>query len=407
MSGGAASASGGIRTPSILTLNAGSSSVKFALFELSEALRRMAHGAVERIGISGTQLTFSSADAGSGADSAGSSVPVSNAASPIAFLLEWLERQFDFRSLIGVGHRLVHGMQHTEPEAVSDQLLQELLRIRPYDPEHLPRELELVQALRQRYPRLPQILCFDTSFHRTMPAVAKLLPIARRYQSPDVQRYGFHGLSCAYLIEELTRLGDPAAASGRLILAHLGNGASMTAVQAGRSIETSMGFTPTSGLPMGTRSGDLDPGLMSFLMRSAHLSVAQFEQLANHESGLLGVSEISSDVRELLERERSDARAAEALGLFCYQARKWIGALAAALGGLDALVFAGGIGENAAVIRERICSGLGFLGIELDAERNRSNSAVISRQAAAVRVRVIKTDEELMIARTVQRALAR
>jgi len=406
MSEGAASAGGGRSTPSILTLNAGSSSVKFALFEASETLRRMAHGAVERIGSSGTQLTFSSA-VGLASGSASSSIPVPNAASPIAFLLEWLERQFDFRSLVGVGHRLVHGMHHTEPEAVSEALLQELVRIRPYDPEHLPRELELVQALRQRYPRLPQILCFDTSFHRTLPAVAKLLPIARRYQSPDVQRYGFHGLSCAYLIEELTRLGDPAAASGRLILAHLGNGASMTAVQSGRSIETSMGFTPTSGLPMGTRSGDLDPGLVSFLMRSAHLSVKQFEQLANHESGLLGVSEISSDVRELLERESSDARAAEALGLFCYQARKWIGALAAVLGGLDALVFAGGIGENAGVIRERICGGLGFLGIELDAARNRSNSAVISRQGAAVRVRVIRTDEELMIARTVQRALAR
>jgi len=406
MSAGAASAGGGLSTPSILTLNAGSSSVKFALFEASETLRRMAHGAVERIGSSGTQLTFGSA-VGPASGSASSSIPVPNAASPIAFLLEWLERQLDFRSLVGVGHRLVHGMHHTEPEAVSEALLQELARIRPYDPEHLPRELELVQALRQRFPRLPQILCFDTSFHRTLPAVAKLLPIARRYQSPDVQRYGFHGLSCAYLIDELTRLGDPAAASGRLILAHLGNGASMTAVQSGRSIETSMGFTPTSGLPMGTRSGDLDPGLVSFLMRSAHLSVKQFEQLANHESGLLGVSEISSDVRELLERESSDARAAEALGLFCYQARKWIGALAAVLGGLDALVFAGGIGENAGVIRERICDGLGFLGIELDAARNRSNSAVISSQGAAVRVRVIRTDEELMIARTVQRALAR
>ncbi len=389
--------------PAILTLNAGSSSVKFALFELSETLRRSAHGNLERIGTSGTQLSFSITPG----SEPNRSFPVPSATSPIEFLLDTLERQFDFERLRGAGHRLVHGMHHTEPETVSDALLQELRRIRPYDPEHLPRELELVEALRRRQPRLLQIVCFDTAFHRTMPAVAKLLPIARRYQGSDVQRYGFHGLSCAYLLEELTRLGEAAASSGRVILAHLGNGASMTAVQAGRSIETSMGFTPTSGLPMGTRSGDLDPGLVSFLMRNVRLSVAQFERLANHESGLLGVSEISADVRELLQCEASDTRAAEALELFCYQARKWIGALAAVLGGLDVLVFAGGIGENAAVIRERICAGLGFLGIELDAERNANHAAVISAPTAAVRVRVIKTDEELMIARSVQRALAR
>jgi acetate kinase len=402
MTGGATSAATGRALPAILTLNAGSSSVKFALFELSETLRRSAQGNLERIGTSGTQLTFSSAAAGH----EDRCIPVSSKSSPIEFLLDWLEREFDFQSLRGAGHRLVHGMHHTEPEEVSEALLQELRRIRPFDPEHLPRELELIETLRQRHPRLLQIACFDTAFHRTLPAVAKLLPIARRYQSADVQRYGFHGLSCAYLLEELKRLGDPAASSGRVILAHLGNGASMTAVQDGRSIETSMGFTPTSGLPMGTRSGDLDPGLVSFLMRSAHLGVAQFERLVNHESGLLGVSQISADVRELLEREASDTRAAEALELFCYQAKKWIGALTAVMGGLDVLVFAGGIGENAAVIRQRICAGLGFLGIELEADRNRSHAAVISPPTAAVRVRVIKTDEELMIARSVQRALA-
>ena len=401
MTSSAASASATARTPAILTLNAGSSSVKFAWFELSEALRRIAHGYVERIGAPGTQLVFTPADA----SSASRALPVPGPSSPTEFLLDWLEQQLDFQHLRGIGHRLVHGMHHAEPEAVSEPLLRELRRIRPYDPEHLPRELELIEALRRRHPKLLQIACFDTAFHRTLPAVAKLLPIARRYQSAEVQRYGFHGISCAYLLEELARLGDPAARSGRLILAHLGNGASMTAVLDGQSIETSMGFTPSSGLPMGTRSGDLDPGLVSFLMRSAHLTVAQFEQLTNHDSGLLGVSEISADVRELLAQEAGDTRAAEALELFCYQARKWIGTLAAALGGLDALVFSGGIGENAAVIRERICNGLGFLGIELDAERNRRNAAVISPQTAVLRVRVIKTDEESMIARSVQRAL--
>ena len=400
MRSGATSAASGRASPAILTINAGSSSVKFALFELTGTLRRTARGNLERIGSSGTQLTFSSATG----DPQDHCIPVAGKGSAVEFLLDWLEREFDFHSLRGVGHRLVHGMHHTEPETVSAALLQELQRILPFDPEHLPRELELIETLRQRHPRLLQIVCFDTAFHRTLPAVAKLLPIARSYQSPGVQRYGFHGLSCAYLLEELKRLADPAASSGRVILAHLGNGASMTAVQDGRSIETSMGFTPTSGLPMGTRSGDLDPGLVSFLMRSAHLSVAQFERLVNHESGLLGVSQISADVRELLET--SDPRAAEALELFCYQARKWIGALTAVMGGLDVLVFAGGIGENAAVIRERICAGLGFLGIEIEANGNRSNAAVISPPTAAVRVRVIRTDEELMIARSVQRALA-
>lgn len=389
--------------PAILTLNAGSSSVKFALFELSGTLRRIGHGNLERIGSAGTQLSFS-CEANGGA---GGGLPVPKESSPIEFLIGWLERQLDFSSLCGAGHRLVHGMHRSEPAVVSEALLQELRRIRPYDPEHLPRELELIEALRRRHPQLLQIACFDTAFHRSMPPVAKLLPIARRYQSAEVQRYGFHGISCAYLLEELGRLGDAAASSGRVILAHLGSGASMTAVRCGHSIETSMGFTPTSGLPMGTRSGDLDPGLVSFLMRNLPLDVAQFEQLANRESGLLGVSEISSDVRELLECERRDSRAADALALFCYQAKKWIGTLAAALGGLDVLVFAGGIGENAAVIRERICSGLAFLGIELDADRNAVHAAVISAAGAAVRVRVIKTDEELMLARAVQGALGR
>jgi acetate kinase len=249
-------------------------------------------------------------------------------------------------------------------------------------------------------------VCFDTAFHHTMPRVAKLLPIPRRYDALGIRRYGFHGLSYQYLLQELVRCGDPAATSGRVILAHLGNGASMAAVRDGQSIDTSMGFTPAAGLMMSTRTGDLDPGLFYYLAQTEKMSATQFQRLVNHESGLLGVSGISPDLRDLLALEAGDVRAAEAVQLFCYQAKKWIGAFSAALDGLDTLVFAGGIGENAPLIRERICAGLGYLGIKLNQARNAENAALISADEAPVRIRVIRTDEELMIARSTARALA-
>jgi acetate kinase len=284
-------------------------------------------------------------------------------------------------------------------------LLDELHRISPNDPEHLPREIELIETFRQRHPKLPQLACFDTAFHHTMPRVAKILPIPRRFDAKAVQRYGFHGLSYAYLMEELTRLGDRAAATGRVILFHLGNGASLSAVRDGKSIDTSMGFTPAAGLVMSTRSGDLDPGLLWYLARTEKMSAKQFNEMINHESGLLGVSETSSELRDLLAREADDVQAEEAVALFCYQAKKWIGSFAAALGGLDTLVFAGGIGENAPTIHARICDGLGFLGIELEEKRNAANEGVISAAAGRVAVRVIRTNEEQMIAKSVCRVL--
>ena len=383
-------------------MNGGSSSIKFALYQTGEPLKRTLYGKVDRIGLSGTSLTFSDS---TGKQQERHSIAASDHRSAANVLIDWLAKQDGFASVGALGHRVVHGMKHIQPEIVTQELLDELQRIRPYDPDHLPREIELIEAFRKRFPKLPQLACFDTAFHQGMPRVAKLLPLPRRFDAKGVERYGFHGLSFAYLMEELAHLGDPAATTGRVILAHLGNGASLAAVRAGKSIDTSMGFTPTAGLVMSTRSGDLDPGLAPYLARTEQITSKQFYEMVNHESGLLGVSETSSDMRDLLAREADDVRAAEAVALFCYQAKKWIGAFAAALGGLDTLVLSAGIGENCPSIRARICDGLGFLGVELDEARNAENAPLISADTGRVAVRVIRTDEELMIARSVCRVL--
>jgi len=381
----------------VLAINGGSSSIRFAVYEAGAKSggaarpRDASSGRVEASGAGMLRLRLG-----------GRIDRIGGRRAAVDALLDRLEAQPLFASVRAVGHRVVHGMRHSEPERVTRKLIAELRRITPYDPDHLPLEIDLIEAFSRRHPRLAQVACFDTAFHRTMPAVARRLPIPRRYAAQGVERYGFHGLSCAYLMEELHRL-DPAAARGRVILAHLGNGASVTAVRGGKSIDTSMSFTPAAGLVMGTRTGDLDPGLAYYLARTERMTAAQFQRMVNHESGLRGVSGTSSDVRDLLARESRDARAAEALALFCYQAKKWIGAFAAALGGLDTLVFAGGIGEKAPPIRERICGGLGLLGVKLDRGRNARNAALISPGAGRVRVRVIPTDEELMIARSVVR----
>jgi len=388
--------------PSVLAINGGSSSIKFALYQTGEPLKRSRYGKVDRIGLSGTNLAFHDLD---GKPQPSRNLAAADHKSAAGFLIDWLESQTAFASILAVGHRVVHGMTHSEPEQVTPELIDELHRITPYDPDHLPREIELIEAFRERHPNLPQVACFDTAFHRTMPRVARILPIPRRYEAKGVQRYGFHGLSYSYLTEELARLQDPAATKGRVILAHLGNGASLAAVRNGESIDTSMGLTPAAGLVMSTRSGELDPGLLSFMARSEQMTASQFDRMVNHESGLLGVSETSSDLRDLLAHEADDVRAAEAVSLFCYQAKKWIGSFAAALGGLDTLVFAGGIGENASLVRARICDGMGFLGIELDKARNAENAGMISTDDSRVTVRVIRTDEERMIARSVCRIL--
>ncbi|GAB3220407.1 acetate/propionate family kinase [Spirosoma arcticum] len=394
-------------TEQILTINSGSSSIKFAIFNGSHLPNRGLYGYIDRIGLPGTTITFTDPDTHQS-----SSVPVNalSRSSVVNFLIDWLEKQPVFDRIRAVGHRIVHGMERQEPEYITQELTNELRRISAYDPDHLPGEIELIETFQKRHPRLLQIACFDTAFHRAMPRVAQLLPIPRRFDAKGIRHYGFHGLSYAYLLQELGRIAGGKHSrqerlQGRIILAHLGSGASLSAVRDGKSVDTSMGFTPTSGLPMGTRPGDLDPGVAWYLMQLEPLTPQQFNHLINHESGLLGVSETSSDMSDLLKQQSVDVRAAEAVELFCYQTRKWIGAFAAVLGGLDTLVFSGGIGENVAEVRTRICDRLNFLGIELDQQRNAANSPVISTAESQVTVRVIPTNEEVMIAQLVSQLL--
>jgi len=379
----------------VLTINAGSSTLRFALFENRDGARSIFRGKVDRIDPSRSRWTVSFRETG---DEEDRSIDGATQESTTGYLLDWLDSRARLSDIGIVAHRVVHGRLHPRPEWVTPPLLEELQSLIALDPEHLPFAIALIAAIQKRYPTLPQLACFDTTFHRDMPEVAKRLPIPRRYQAMGIERYGFHGLSYSFLMKELIRLGDPAATSGRVILAHLGSGASLAAVRNGIGVDTSMGFTPASGIMMSTRSGDLDPGLAQYLEKTQSLDSSQFVHMANHSSGLLGVSESSADMRELLSHEGTDVRASEAIAMFCYQVRKCIGAFAAALGGLDTLVFSGGIGENAPQVRERVCRELGFLGVELNDVANAQSTPVISSDASHVGVRVIGTNEELMLA---------
>jgi acetate kinase len=387
----------------VLTINGGSSSIKFALFDTDHILRRIMAGSIERIGLPEATFVVKGLNK---ADNFTRPVTAANHTAAVGLLMDWIEGRIQRGELAAVGHRVVHGgPKYSEPQRITPEMVGELHQLQPFDPEHLPEEILLTEAFYRRFPDLLQVACFDTAFHHDLPRVAQLLPVPRRYEAQGVRRYGFHGLSYAFLMEELARLAGPQAARGRVILAHLGNGASLAAVYEGKSVDTSMGFTPTGGVPMSTRSGDLDPGLVWYLERTEKTTAKKFNEMVNFQSGLLGISETSSDMHDLLEREMKDVRAAEAVTLFCYQVKKWIGAFAAALGGLDTLVFAGGIGENASVVRARICAGLGFLGIQLEEKQNVANAAVVSAQASRVTVRVMHTDEEWMIAKMVCRVL--
>ena len=380
----------------VLTINGGSSGIKFALYEAATPLKLLFSGQLEFHDNNNT-FTIINALTLQQINTAIQNVEPYDTGD---FLIEQLIKQDLFDSIKLIGHRIVHGMKYTVPQLITPKLLKELKEISAYDPEHLPGEIKLIEAFQKRFPAIPQVACFDTFFHHEMPAVAKLLPIPRRFQTEGIQRYGFHGLSYAYLLQELERIAGKETAQGKIIMAHLGNGASLAAIKNGKSLDTSMGFTPASGIPMGKRTGDIDPGIAWYIMQFEKLTPKQFNQLINHESGLLGISETSSDMRELLKIKNTDSRAAEAIELFCYQTKKYIGSYAAVLGGLDTLIFSGGIGEHSPEVRSLICDGLQFLGIALDEIKNVNNAAVISTDSSKVCVRVIKTNEQIMIATT-------
>ncbi|HYT89717.1 MAG TPA: acetate/propionate family kinase [Gemmataceae bacterium] len=387
----------------ILTLNSGSSSLKAALYSIGDGESLVLRGQIERIGLKGDNR-------GALVDAAGKNLETHDTyfpdhAAALDALFSWLRRHGS-AEIRAVGHRIVHGgPRYVAPQLVTGELLAELRRLAPFDPMHLPAEIQGVEAVARLYPNLPQVACFDTAFHRTLPEVARTLALPRSFADQGIRRYGFHGLSYEYILEELARVAGPTAATGRIVIAHLGNGASMAAVRDGQCIDTTMGFTPTGGLVMGTRTGDLDPGVLLYLLREQRLTTDQLNDLVNHQSGLLGLSGSSSDMRQLLEQAPSNPAAALAVAIFCYQARKFVGALTAALGGLDTLIFTAGIGEKAAPIRRDICAGLEWLGVQIDAARNDAAAAVISTDTSRVCVRVLRTDEELMIARHTHRIL--
>jgi acetate kinase len=385
--------------PLILTVNGGSSSIKFALFSAADPPAPLLRGQVERIGRPDPQLLARRENAAPEIRRIDAADYRRGAESVIAYLKE----QVGDSAIAGIGHRVVHGGLHLrENQRITPALVAELKRTQPLDLAHLPREIALIEAFAHAFAALPQVACFDTAFFRDLPTVATLLPIPRSYYEAGVRRFGFHGLSYTYLMHRLAALGGAEAARGRVILAHLGSGASMAAVHDGKPIDTTMAFTPTAGLVMGTRPGDLDPGLLIYLMRMEKRTPEEMDDFISHRCGLLGVSQTSADMRDLIERRSTDVRAAEAVDLFCYQARKFIGALTAALGGLETLIFAGGIGEHSAPARWGICQGLEHLGVELDASSNAAGSDIISTPASRVTVRLIPTDEEIVIAQAVR-----
>jgi acetate kinase len=383
----------------ILTINCGSSTLKFELFEAADGEQSIARGVVDRIGGRGSAELISESG-----ERTVRSIAAAYHGEATLQAIQLLGSSGLLGGLEAVGHRVVHGGARFSGPALLDTGAEDAIaELAELAPLHNGPALAAIRAVREALgPGIPQVVCFDTAFHSRMPRVARLFALPRHLADEGVLRYGFHGLSYEYVMGEMRTL-DPEAAAGRLLIAHLGNGASMVAVQGGVGVDTTMGFTPTGGLVMGTRSGDLDPGVLLYLLEEKGLSALELGELINRRAGLLGVSETTADMRDLLSREASDPRAAEAVALFCYQAKKFLSALAAALGGLDTLVFTGGIGEHAAPVRWRICEGLEFLGLRLDGSRNAESAAIVSLDDAPVTVRVIPTDENLMIARHTRR----
>jgi acetate kinase len=381
---------------SVLTLNSGSSSIKFAVFPMGGGEPALLTGKAERIGLDGS--SFHATDA-KGREAANQRQPLPDHAAALKLVID-CARAATTHTLAAAGHRLVRGgIQDRDPERVTPALMSRIRELIPYLPDHLPHQVAAIEAVEKLDPALAQVVCFDTAFHRTMPRLAQLYALPRELANEGILRFGFHGLSYEYVIGELTKQAGDTAARARIVIAHLGGGCSMAAIREGRSVDTTMGFTPTGGLMMSSRSGDLDPEVILYLLQRCNLTAAAVSEIVNRKAGLLGLSGGSSDMRDLMAREASDPNAAEAIGLFCYQAKKFLGALVAVLGGIDTLVFTAGIGENAPGIRARICEGMGHLGLVIDPRANDANRGLISAAGSPASIRVIPTNEELMIAR--------
>lgn len=388
------------QTPVILTINCGSSSLKFALFDMS-SVELISQGSVQDIG---GESSIRLVDAAGHEERV--TQPVADLDAAIQLLIQLLKDSFSPYTIDVIGHRIVQGgAAHFLPELITPDLLQTFETLVPLAPGHLPAEITAIRAFETAYPGIPQVACFDTAFHKDMPFTARYFAIPRHLWDDGVIRYGFHGLSYEYIFQQLQQFA-PQEAAGKIVIAHLGNGASMAVIRDGKSLDTTMGLTPTGGLVMSTRSGDLDPGVILYLLKEKHfISERALNELLNKQSGLKGISGSASDIQTLLEQESTDPKAAEAIQLFCYQAKKYIGALTAAAGGIDTLVFTGGIGLHAPVIRERICEGLEYLGISIDASLNNNGKDIISASGSKVTIRVMATNEELIIAQHTQQCL--
>ena len=380
----------------ILSVNCGTSSLKFALFRADEGMEMELSGEVNGIGSSKSRCIIHDKD---GVILTDDIIAHPDSGRAVKWLIKWLKANSQKYRVKAIGHRIIQcGVLYKDHQNVTTQLINKLRPLVSLAPNHLPDELNTLTAFARAFPDIPQAACFDTIFHKDMPFYSRYFSLPRAMRKEGLIRYGFHGLSCEYVMQKLKQL-SPREAGGKVLIAHLGNGSSITAVHKGKSIDTTMGLTPTGGLIMGTRSGDFDPGIVLYLLKEKKMPAGELSMLLNHRSGLKGISGISPDMLVLLEKEKTNPHAKEAIAMYCYSARKFIGSLSASLEGLNCLVFTGGIGENSAAIRSRICNGLKFLGIKIDNSRNTRHKEVISSSKSSVTVRVIRTNEALIIAK--------
>lgn len=388
-------------TNTLLVLNGGSSSIKANIYDFLDPTHCLVEMRVENIGVEGTRVITKKKSAEESTEYVG----LLGFTEAVALLFERM-RGIIADSPVAIGYRVVHGGTYfTAPTVIDDAVIDKLRELVPLDPMHMPGVLQLISAANTYLPGRVHVACFDTSFYSELPRVAQIIPIPRRYEATGVRRYGFHGLSYSYLLNSFREICGEDAAQGRIIMAHLGSGASLTALHRGKPLDTTMGLSPASGIPMSTRSGDIDPGVVSHLHAVAGLDFEDINTLLNEQSGLLGVSETTPDMYELLQNSLTDVRASEAVELFCYQVKKTIGAFSAVLGGVDSIVFSGGMGENAPIIRKNILVGLEYLGAYVDDMRNERGDERISSDTSRVGLHILHTDESQVIARQVTELL--